>query len=169
MSIWFWIGLGVALVLILIPLGMLAWTGWGIMCAFLDHRRDRAAKQHCVIDGLGRFERGSEPYWSAVAADGLNLTIVTSGDPPSDAQITAFRGFLERMPAHVQAAKAWLQESGDDEALPVAIDRLELFGVTWRGDETFEVAFTDLSDDASEWVCTVNFRDGAPSDVSYIH
>jgi hypothetical protein len=169
MSIWFWIGLGVVALLILIPLGMLAWTGWGIMCAFLDHRRDRAAKQQCVIDGLGRFERGVEPYWTAVAADGLSLTIVTAGDPPTDAQIAAFRRFLEMVRAHVQAARAWLEDLDGDDAPPVPPNRLELIGVRWRGEGAFEVVLTDLSDDASEWVCTVRFQGGVPSDVSYMH
>lgn len=165
MSAWFWIGLGVVAVLILIPAVLVVRVVVGIAAAYLEHRRDVRNRTSCALPGLGDFASSDGAYWSG-EVQGLSVTIETSQGPPTMEVADAVRRCIDRLPELVVTARDWLAGEESVESDP---DRLELTGLHWRSGDDFDIDLYDAAEAFDGQVITVQFEHGRPSSASVTH
>jgi hypothetical protein len=165
MSAWFWIGLGVVALLILIPAVLVVRVVVGIAAAYLEHRRDVRNRTSCALPGLGDFESSDGVYWFGEVEE-LSVTIETSHGPPTMEVADAVRRCIERLPELVAAARDWLVREESVESDP---DRLELTGLHWRSQDDFDIDLYDTAEEYDGQVISVQFEHGRPSSASVTH
>ena len=161
MSWWFWAGLIVVVILILIPAVMLLRVGLGIAGGTLAHLRSRARTTRCEVPGLGEMRTDDGRSWSG-DVDGISVTIETGGGPPTPESARLVLAALQRFDALAADAVAFLYTSHAD--VPTMHEALEAEGLVWRGEGAFDIEFG-----AGEWSHQVHFRDGVPKETSSMH
>jgi hypothetical protein len=161
MSGWFWSGLVLAAILILVPAAMVMRIALGIAAGGVAHARSRGRAARCEVPGLGMLHTDDGHWWSG-EIDGLSITIETAGEPPTAENTRAMLATLKRLDEIGAEAESVIRRAHADE--PEVLDGLEPEGLIWREEGSFDVEFG-----AGEWSHHVHFADGRATSTSSMH
>jgi hypothetical protein len=153
------VGLIVAAALVLIPVVMVGKLAFGIVAAFVEHRRAEERRVTVIVPGLGEFSTTGNGVWFGKVRQ-LQVSLRSDTQPPSELQAKEVASVLDELPSLMAHAKAYLAVHEDVSWLKGGADEFEPFGLDWESRLNFVLESIHPSD--ADGVYRVEFRDGVP-------
>jgi hypothetical protein len=152
-------GLIVVAILVLVPVVMIGLLVTGIISSGLKSRRAEARKITRVVPGLGDFSTYDNKHWHG-EVDGLHISLVSPGLPPTDLQSRQVRTILEGRSRFMEKVKAYLASDENISLLPGGSEALELCGFDIEDASRFVFELVHPADE--DGIYRVEFKDGEP-------
>jgi len=148
-------GLIVVAILILIPVVMIG----RLVAEIVKSRRVEARKITRLMSGLGDFSTYDDKLWYG-QVEGLGISLVSPGQPPTDFQSRQVRTILESRSRFMEQAKAYLVADENISLLPGAPEALEPYGFEIEDASRFVFELVHPADE--DGIYRVEFKDGEP-------
>ena len=159
MDKWTAIGLVVTIALVAVPVVMIGRLAIAILMAWRDHRRDLAREVTHEVPGLGAFTSTDGELWFGEVQD-LQVTLKTTGHPPTEAHAALVRDLLDDLPRLVELSRAYLWEHEDCSRFEGGAEQFEVCGMDPEDKSSFVLEFFHTADDDGTY--RVEFENGLP-------
>jgi len=138
----------------------------GVFAAVIGHRFARRRRHKYVaaprtvitIPSLGEFSSYDNHWWSGPVRD-VEVSVQSAG-PPAEERIKHVIALLDRLPQLADRAREFAKTQRDTSGLPGGAETLEIYGLSVRSDDAFELELLHPADEDGFY--RFAFRDDEP-------